>query len=250
MKILSVSTATKNLSVAVSENETTLVEKNLVDQRNHSVNLMPTIEEALADAKIALNQIDRFVVADGPGSYTGLRIGATTVKVLADVLKKELVGVSTIAALAMGANSASTLIVPILDARNDNFFAGLYRQNEENKNVVKAVVADEHIHLPELAAQIKELVHPNEKIVILGEFTPEHQQQFVELLAKFVVTFGTADENIVHSGNVAQLGLLQEATDVNNFVPTYLRKTQAEIEWAKKTGNKLNSKDVNYVEEV
>ena len=139
MKILSVSTATKNLSVAVSENETTLVEKNLVDQRNHSVNLMPTIEEALADAKIVLNQIDRFVVADGPGSYTGLRIGATTVKVLADVLKKELVGVSTIAALAMGANSASTLIVPILDARNDNFFAGLYRQNEENKNVVKEI---------------------------------------------------------------------------------------------------------------
>ena len=75
----------------------------------------------LKENDLTLKDIDRFAVAEGPGSYTGLRIGITTAKMFASILHKDLVGVSTLAALANGTSDG--LIVSELDARNKNFFA-------------------------------------------------------------------------------------------------------------------------------
>ena len=71
MKILSVSTATNHLSVALNEDQQVIVEKNERDERNHSEHLDPLIEEILKENKLTLNDIDHFAVAIGPGSYTG-----------------------------------------------------------------------------------------------------------------------------------------------------------------------------------
>lgn len=100
MKILSVSTATNHLSVALNDGQQIIVEKNERDERNHSEHLDPLIDEILKDNDLSLKDIDRFAVAIGPGSYTGLRIGITTVKMFASILDKEVVGISTLQALA------------------------------------------------------------------------------------------------------------------------------------------------------
>ena len=96
MKILSVSTATNHLSVALNEDQQVIVEKNERDERNHSEHLDPLIDEILKGNKLTLKDIDRFAVAIGPGSYTGLRIGITTVKMFASILDKEVVGITTL----------------------------------------------------------------------------------------------------------------------------------------------------------
>ena len=89
MKILSVSTATNHLSVTLNEGQQVIVEKNERDERNHSEHLDPLIDEILKENKLTLKDIDRFAVAIGPGSYTGLRIGITTVKMFATILKSD-----------------------------------------------------------------------------------------------------------------------------------------------------------------
>ena len=96
MKILSISTATSDLSVALNEADHLVSEKIEENQRNHSVDLDPDIASLLAENGLSLKDIDRFAVAIGPGSYTGLRVGLTTAKMFASILNKELVGVSTL----------------------------------------------------------------------------------------------------------------------------------------------------------
>lgn len=249
MKILSISTATKNLSVAINDNQKILTEINHENQKNHSVNLMPSIEMALKKINLSLGDIDRFAVAAGPGSYTGLRIGATTAKTFADILKKELVGVSTLAALALEVSARDQVVLTVLDARNDNFFAGAYGPGKDNK-IVTNLISDEHVHLTELVAQIKDKVKSSTPIIFVGEFTADHQKQFKELLADYDVSFGIGEDNLVHAGNIGRIGQFENPTDIDTFVPDYLRKTQAEIEWAQKNTKTADIKDSDYVEEV
>ncbi len=85
------------------------------------------IEEGLKETGLTLKAIDRFAVAIGPGSYTGLRVGLTTAKMLASILGKDLVGVSTLKALALNCAGRNALVVAALDARNQNFCWGLPR---------------------------------------------------------------------------------------------------------------------------
>lgn len=122
------STATSQLSVALQTANRT-VEKNRTDSRNHSIHLMPTITHILEQENLKLNDIQAVVVAQGPGSYTGVRIGVTAAKTMAKVLnKKKLYGVSTLALLARNVLDSEALIVPVIDARNHNFFLHLLIQ--------------------------------------------------------------------------------------------------------------------------
>ena len=126
MKILAFDSSNEPLSVAVVDQEKILTEQTLNIKRNHSIQLMPAIEEALRQAQLTLADIDRIAVAAGPGSYTGLRIAATVAKSLAWAQDIELVGISSLKVLA--ANSypeKDGLIVPLFDARRQNIYTGL-----------------------------------------------------------------------------------------------------------------------------
>ncbi len=88
---------------------------------------MPAIDYLMSQLNLAPTAIDRFVVAEGPGSYTGLRLGVTTAKTLAYTLKKELVGISSLQTLAANCVGQTGLVVPLFDARRKNVYAGAYR---------------------------------------------------------------------------------------------------------------------------
>lgn len=246
MKILSISTATNELSVALNEDERLIVEKNELDERNHSEHLDPIIDEILNKNKLKLKDIDRFAVAIGPGSYTGLRIGVTTVKMFASILNKEVVGVSTLQALAASYSEEDTLVVAGIDARNDNFFAGAYL-NENGQPV--NVIPDGHYHIDVLLTAINEYLndHKPKKLLFIGSGFDKQIEQLDTLELPY--SFGSDEQNTIHAGLIGKLALSQEPVDPDLLLPNYLRRTQAEVDWHKKTGNPFGP-DSNYVEEV
>lgn len=244
MKILSVSTATNHLSVALNDEQKIITEKNEQDQRNHSEHLDPIIKEILDENKLSLKDIDRFAVAIGPGSYTGLRIGITTVKMFASILNKDVVGISTLQALAK-AGQEDCLIISALDARNDNYFAGGYIIKDGIPNMV---IPDGHYHIDVLLKAVKEFAQKEKisKLLFLGNI--QKQDDKIKLL-QLDYQYGDTDQNVIHAGLIGQLAETSEPVDPDQLLPRYLRRTQAEVDWHKRTGKPFGP-DSNYVEEV
>lgn len=247
MKILSVSTATSNLSVALNEDSKIIVEKNVTDKRNHSEHLDPLIKEILDGQGLSLKDIDRFAVAIGPGSYTGLRIGITTIKMFSSILNKEVVGVSTLEALSKGCEKDKTLIVACLDARNDNYFAGAYVKDGQK---LKNVIADGHYHISVLLEQINQALAENDyqQVVFLGHGIDKQDEKIKEALT-VSYSYGQDSQNDLHAGLLGQLAVDEKVVDPDLLLPRYLRRTQAEVDWHKRTGKDF-APDSDYVEEV
>ena len=248
MKILSMSTATNNLSVALNDDAKIITEKNEFDQRNHSAHLDPLIAEILKENNLRLAEIDRFAVAIGPGSYTGLRIGVTTVKMFASILHKEVVGISTLQALAASCAEEGTLIVAGIDARNDNYFAGAY-VNKQDDWGPECVIPDGHYHIDTLLSAVAEYCANNnlENVIYVGSGFEKQKEAIKKINIPFI--FGTEKQNIVHAGLIGKLAVDAQPDDPDQLLPNYLRRTQAEIDWHKKTGEAYKP-DSNYVEEV
>lgn len=226
MKILAMDTSNQAMSVAVMVDGQLVAESTLNRKKTHSEQLLPTIDRLLSLSALEPAALDRVVVADGPGSYTGLRIAVTTAKTLADTLDLELVGVSSLAVLAAGAANTTNLIVPLMDARRQNVFAGVYQWlNGELINVV----ADRHLPLAELLDELKLLHQPS-------TFVGSDVTKFMETIKAILgASAHFVDElaNLPQAGRLALLGALAKPVDVTSFVPRYLRLTEAETNWLK-----------------
>ena len=127
MKILAVDTSTRICSVAVVENQALLAELTLNHGHTHSTHLMPMIETLLNQCRLSVHDLDAFAVTVGPGSFTGLRIGISTVKGLAYGASKPVTGVSALEALAYQFPFASSIICPMIDARKGEVYTAGYR---------------------------------------------------------------------------------------------------------------------------
>lgn len=138
MKLLAMDTSNQTLAVAVLDDEKVLAHFQLNRKMNHSLTLMPAIESVMQASGLKPTDLDRIIVAKGPGSYTGIRIAVTTAKTLAETLKIELTTVSSLAVIAANAQT-DKWIVPIMDARRNNVYAGVYRW--ENQRLV-SILAD------------------------------------------------------------------------------------------------------------
>ena len=122
--------------------------------KNHSSALMPAIDLLMQSVGVLPQQLERIAVAQGPGSYTGLRIGVTTAKTLADTLHIPLVGVSSLKNIAANCVGVLKVIVPLFDARRNNVYAGGYRWQEGE---LQSVIPDQHVALPTLLHALAEL---------------------------------------------------------------------------------------------
>lgn len=243
MKVLAIDTSNQILSVALLE-DTKLIASHTTNVKNtHSITLMPAIENLLKQAKLTVADFDRFVVAKGPGSYTGLRIGVTTAKMLAASLNKELVGVSSLQLLAANLPKSTTaLIVPLFDARRQNVFTGVYQYQAGE---LVAVLPEQHIALIELLAQLKELQQP---VIFVGA----DSVAFSELIKESDLAYQIAQPqfNYPNAFVLGLLGLELSAADFDTFVPEYLRLTQAETQWLEKNPQENQRGNNNYVRKV
>ncbi|MFD1431267.1 tRNA (adenosine(37)-N6)-threonylcarbamoyltransferase complex dimerization subunit type 1 TsaB [Lacticaseibacillus yichunensis] len=229
MKLLALDTSEQAMSVAVMEDATLLAETTLNRRmKDHSEQLLPTIESLLAASGLGADDIDRFVVAAGPGSYTGLRIAVTTAKTFASTLHKELVGVSSLAALAAGERHTSELIVALMDARRGNVFAGGYQWTDDGR--LKTVIADRHLALTEVLAQIAAL---GQLTVFTGPDALSMRETIVEQLGS-LARFADPVSALPRASRLGALGrVAAPVADIDAFVPRYLRLTEAETTWLK-----------------
>ena len=244
MKILAIDTSNQVLSVALLDDKKLLAQTTLNTNKNHSVTLMPTIASLMTQSKLEAKDLDKIIVAKGPGSYTGLRIGVTAAKTLAFTLDKQLVGVSSLELLAANFDELTAkdqLLVPLFDARRKNVFAGGYQYlNHELKNVL----SDKHISLKELCELVK-----TKKPCFIGQDAKTLQAQIESFCEGHEINFATSWFNYPQAYVLGGLGQNKPNEDINSFVPSYLRLTQAEMQWLEKNP-KENQLDAKYVEKV
>ena len=130
MNILGVDTSTKKLSVCVLKDDLILANFNSTALQRHSSMLVPVIEKVLKKSKLPLKDIDGFAISIGPGSFTGLRIGVSSIKALSMATGKPIVAVPSLDVLARNATSTRDLICPIVDAKKSNVYACFYRPSK------------------------------------------------------------------------------------------------------------------------
>jgi len=244
LRTLAIDTSAIPLSVAVIEDGVPVASVLTARKKNHSVTLLPAIQEVLALAQLEPNDLDRIVVAAGPGSYTGVRIAVTTAKTLAWTLNKPIYAVSSLAALTVSWSQINdTLIVPLIDARRDHFFSGFYQWQSEQ---LQQLQADAYLARQLIVAQIKQLAP--EKVILSGELNTEQQAYFEEQLSELNVIFAQGTQRMpLASGFDLLIRGQKPVADLDAFVPVYLRKTEAEVNWQAKHPNEEST---HYVEQV
>ena len=222
---LGIDTANTPLSVAIVKDGTILAEMNSSMAVNHSLRAMPVIEELFATVKLQPKDIDSIAVSEGPGSYTGVRIGVTIAKTLAWTLKKPLYGVSSLQVLAANALYFDGLICPIVDARRNNVYAGVY---EFVNGGVTAIAEDGHFAIEDL---LEVLAGKGRPVLFVGKDVAMHEELMLEklkdnaVIAPFPLQLPRASSLIF----VAQQNEQQENTHA--FTPEYRRIAEAEANW-------------------
>ena len=222
---LGIDTANTPLSVAIVKDGAILAEVNSSMAVNHSLRAMPAIEELFATVQMQPKDIDAIAVSEGPGSYTGVRIGVTISKTLAWTLKKPLYGVSSLKVLASNAPYFDGIICPIVDARRNNVYAGVY---EFVDGGVTAIAEDGHFAIEAL---LDALLAKNRPVLFLGKDVAMYEEVMKERLqenahfAPFPLQLPRASSLIF----IAQQSGQEENTHA--FTPEYRRIAEAEANW-------------------
>ena len=215
MRILAMDTSNKALSLAILENEETLGQVTLNIKKNHSITLMPAIDFLMNSLDMKPADLDRIAVAQGPGSYTGLRIAVATAKTLAHTLKIELVGVSSL--LALVPEQVEGLVIPIMDARRNNVYAGFYQSGQ-------AVRSEAHLPL----AEVLEMAGAtNQPVTFVGETAAFTEQ------IEAALPLAAIQPTLPDAAALGRLGLDLPAQSIHDFVPNYLKRVEAEENWLK-----------------
>ncbi len=225
MNILAIDTSNLPLSIAVVNDDKVLGEWTLNVERNHSIRLLPAIRTLLEEVRLTPKEIDLFVVARGPGSYTGVRIGVTTAKSLAWAVSKPLVGISSLEALAHQIPLFNGVIIPLFDARRDRFYTAGY---EWQSGKLIEVLSEQIFHKEELARLLYER---GGDVLFVGDDARKHREYLEEALAEQAYFLPPAYQ-IPRAAHLAHLGYkLYEKGQIEEitFTPTYLQPTEAEV---------------------
>ena len=226
MRILGIESSSLVASAAVVENEVTLAEYTVNYKKTHSQTLLPMIDEMMRLLDMEPSAVDAIAVSGGPGSFTRLRIGSATAKGLGLALKKPLIHVPTLDAMAYGLFGASGLICPMMDARRQQVYTGIYRFEER----FEIVMEQSALAVADLAERLNAL---GERVIFLGDGVPVYEKQLAETLT-VPYCFAPAHVNRQRAASVAALGAVYFAEGKTETAaehkPDYLRKSQAERE--------------------
>ncbi|WP_332696758.1 tRNA (adenosine(37)-N6)-threonylcarbamoyltransferase complex dimerization subunit type 1 TsaB [Halalkalibacter lacteus] len=236
-KTLAIDTSSFVMGIAVTDGERTLGEITTNIKKNHSIRLMPAIDNLMKEVGVRPKELDEIVVANGPGSYTGVRIGVTTAKTLAWSLGIPVIGVSSLAVMAQTGRFFQGIISPIMDARRGQVYTGHYQTKEM---LVKEVASDCLIMLEDWLVYLKEL---NEPVLFIGQDIELHRAMIMEGL-KEQAHFATGSMMLPRPTELARLG--QKMTDENvthTIVPNYLQLAEAEVNWQKAQQEKDSAND-------
>ena len=216
MNILAIDTSTMISTVTIASDGEIIGDFNVNQQKTHSESLVPMIENLLDLLGMTIGNIDKFVIAKGPGSFTGLRIGMTIAKTLAQVGDKELIPVSTLLALANN-SSSDRLKVPMLDARGNRVYAAVYDSD------FNEIIGEDLYTIDEFADLANAL---DKDLELIGEISTKYKDKFKDsktLPLNFNSCIGKSLIKIA-------IGEDKESKNLYEISPNYLRKSQAERE--------------------
>ena len=231
MKILALDSSGLVASVAVLEDENLVAEYTIQYKKTHSQTLLPMLEEISKMIELDLSTLDAIAVAAGPGSFTGLRIGCATAKGLGQALNKPLIGIPTVDAMAYNLYGCEKLICPLMDARRNQTYTGLYtfirKGDAYELEVVKAQCA---VALEDI---LQEINGRGKEVIFLGDGVLVFRNQ-IEAMLQVDYSFAPASCNRQRAAALGTLafsylrqGKLEKAEDHR---PDYLRMSQAERE--------------------
>ena len=230
MKILAIDTSSKICSVSILENEKVIIEKHNDDEKTHSQKLMPIIDETFKQANLTLDDIDLLACCQGPGSFTGIRIGISTVKAFADVKNIPVIGVTSLEALCYNIKN-NGLIASIIDAKHDNVYFGLYKFENTSLSAMETPLSCTITSAIEILKK-----YSNEEITLVGDGTIVYHNLLKKELSN--IHFAQENENLQTSISVG-LSALSKYNNSNysptfSVSPIYLKKSEAEINLEKK----------------
>ncbi len=231
MRILALDSSGLVASVALLEKTDTeerlIAEYTVNYKKTHSQTLLPMMDEIVKMTEMDLDTLDAIALAAGPGSFTGLRIGSATAKGLGLALKKPLISIPTLEGLAYNLWGTSDLVCPIMDARRDQVYTGLYEYKDGKLVVLKDQMA---VGVEELG----EIVRPYQRpVAFLGDGVPVFGDRLKnEILPDLTLHFAPANLNLQRAASVGALafdyyeqGRIETAAE---HTPEYLRPSQAE----------------------
>lgn len=226
MRILGIESSSLVASVAVVTDDVVTAEYTVNFKKTHSQTLLPMLDEIVRMVELDLETVDAIAVSGGPGSFTGLRIGSATGKGLGLALKKPLIHIPTVDGMAYGMYGYAGLVCPIMDARRNQVYTGIY-DNRAGFSIVRA----------QCAMDIDELVEELNKIGVRTAFVGDGVPVYRERIAERMTVpheFAPAHVNRQRAASIAALGSIyyREGRTVTaaDHAPDYLRKPQAERE--------------------
>ncbi len=231
MKVIGIDTSTSCGSIGfINEEGDILFEYQFKAQITHSERLLKAIEYVLKETGFNLEELDGWSISLGPGSFTGLRIGISTVKGLAFATGKPVVGLSSLDILASQISPTPYLICPIIDARKGELYTSFYKYSDEN--ILERLTPYQALKPDELIKRIEEkTVFIGDGLRIYGSFLKDGLKSLA-LFAPFTLNnpLGTM---------VAKLGCEQirngKLLGLENFTPIYVRPSEAELKWQEKS---------------
>jgi len=231
MKLLALDSSGLVASVAVVTEDTMLAEYTVNYKKTHSQTLLPMLQEIVKMVDMDLSEIDAIAIASGPGSFTGLRIGSATAKGLGLALNKPIVPVPTLDGLAYNLFGTDKLICPLMDARRNQVYTGLYEFGGNEFRIVKQQVA---ITIEEILDEINKL---GREVIFLGDGTAAYKE-IIEEMTSVNHTFAPIHLNRQRAGAIGALGVhlykKNQMETAEQHEPVYLRLSQAERELAEK----------------
>lgn len=222
MKVLSVETSGKVCAVALTEDNNLIKEELIEDENTHSVKLMPLVDKLLKETNTNINDIDLFACDIGPGSFTGIRIGVSTIKAFLDVTNKKAVGVTSLEIFAENVKEDG-IICSLVDAKNENVYCGFFEKNEDTYNQIEELKFD---NINNIINSVKNI---NKKIFFVGDGSITHKDMIESELENAQIILDS-ESNQVNARNIGKIAFRKQkqAVDTNNFKPLYLRKSNAE----------------------
>ncbi len=232
MKILAIDSSGLTATVAIVDDENLLAECTVKNKKTHSQTLLPMVDQAVTMCDMTPEDVDAIAVAKGPGSFTGLRIGAATAKGLALALNKPIIPVPTLLGLAYNMHGSGNIVCPIMDARRNQVYTAAYEFAGDD---FAPIYAETAVDINELLEFLKS---QEKAVTFVGDGIPVHRETITAVLGD-KASFAPLHLSEQRASSVAAAAVKLFAVDAtvngDDFAPKYLRVSQAERVWAEQS---------------
>ncbi|WP_312093770.1 tRNA (adenosine(37)-N6)-threonylcarbamoyltransferase complex dimerization subunit type 1 TsaB [Aminipila sp.] len=236
MNILAIETTGAAASVAVIDETGHIFEEISGETLNHLQFLMPMVKKVLEKGKLQINDLTAIAASEGPGSFTGIRIGVSSARALAQALQLECISVPTLKTFLYNGGNDEDIFCPIFDARRNQVYGGAYKWSDDG--FIEEAVAGKAYMLSELLELLRQALEQGDReVTFFGDGVEPFKAQIEEwqntsLNSNIQIKFADAENRYQKASSVAKLALEMykkgEACPYNELKPNYMRKAEAE----------------------